>query len=71
MGSILKSTSPFFTGRLPSSTPTSITRPFTWETMGMVYLYTRRSDDEGATTFSVRIITVSAMIGMMTTVTCE
>ena len=65
------STSPFLTGRLPSSTGTSSTRPLTCETIGIVYLKTRSLADDGATTLSVRIIIVSATIGMMTTMTCD
>ncbi len=69
VGSTRNSTSPFFTSRLPSSTGTSITRPRTCETIGTVYLKTRTSADDGATTFSNRISAVSATIGMIATVT--
>jgi hypothetical protein len=34
-------------------------------------LNTRSFADDGATTFKVRIMTVSAMIGMVTTITCD
>ena len=69
VGSTRNSTSPFLTSRLPSSTGTSITRPRTCETIGIVYLNTRTSADDGAKTFSVRISAAMPTIGMTATVT--
>ena len=46
-----------------------MTRPRTCDTIGTVYLNTRTSADDGATTLSTRISAVSATIGMMATVT--
>ncbi len=69
VGSILNSTSPFFTSRF-GSTGTSTTRPRTCGTTLITYFTTRTSAVDGATTFSVRMSAVSATIGMMTTVTC-
>jgi hypothetical protein len=48
VGSMRNSTSPFLTGRLPSSIGTSITRPRTCETIGTVKRKTRRSAETGA-----------------------
>ena len=70
VGSMRNSSSPFLTSRL-GSTGTSITRPRTCGITCTTYLMTRTSDDDGATTLSVRISAVSATIGMMTTVTCD
>ena len=69
VGSTRNSTSPFLTRRLPSSTGTSITRPRTCDTIGTVYLKTRTSADDGATTFNASMSTVRATIGMIATVT--
>ena len=69
-GSMRNRSSPFLTSRF-GSTGTSITRPRTCGITCTTYLMTRTSDDDGATTLSVRTSAVSATIGMMTTVTCD
>ncbi len=61
---------PFFTSRL-GSTGTSMTSPLTCGMICTTYFITRTSLLDGATTLSVRIMTVNATIGMITTVTFE
>ncbi len=69
-GSILNSTSPFFIGRLGSA-GTSITRPVTRGTICTEKLMARTSADDGAPMLSSRIMIASAMMGMVTTITCD
>ncbi len=69
VGSTLNRTSPFLTSLLPSSTGTSITRPRTCDTIGIVYLKTRTSAEDGAKTFNDRISAAMPTIGMIATVT--
>ena len=70
VGSILNSTSPFFTSRF-GSTGTSSTRPPTCGTTLTTGLMTRTSADDGANTLSSRIISVSATTGMVMTITID
>ena len=57
-------------GLLPSA-GTSITRPWTCGRMLIVYLITRTSLLDGATTLSARIIAVRPTMGSVITITCE